>query len=389
MTSVPPPTADPVPGSDALGNGPPGSVLLHAELARTGFSDWPTVNQWATAATRKVSTHPSVGLFRGAPAVAFALNCADRAAYASAVTILDQHIGRVVTRRLADAHDRIERADLPALREYDLMSGLTGLGAYLLHRGRHPDKLRDVLTYLVRLTRPLLLDGVPVPGWWTGHGPKDIQSPDWVGGHGNLGMAHGITGPMALLSIAMRRGVLVPGQPEAIDRVCAWLDRWRCGTQAPWWPAMISLAEWRTGHTRARHPHRPSWCYGVPGIARAIQLAGLALADHHRQQLATAALAATVSDNLRLNHITDASLCHGWAGLALSVWRMAADSTDPHQLTDHLPHLLQRLDHHIQDNPTHDDGFLEGTAGTQIARHTIRSGQPPMSRWDACLLLDG
>lgn len=57
--------------------------------------------------------------------------------------------------------------------------------------------------------------------------------------YGNLGMAHGITGPMALLSIAMRRGVIVPGQAEAINRVCAWLDRWRCGAQAPWWPEMI------------------------------------------------------------------------------------------------------------------------------------------------------
>lgn len=376
-------------GSDALGSGPPGLVLLHAELARTGFSDWPIVNEWATAATRQVSTHPSVGLFRGAPAVAFALNCAGRTAFASVVTTLDQHIGRIVTRRLADAHDRIDRADLPALREYDLVSGLTGLGAYLLHRGRDLDTLREVLTYLVRLTQPLLRDGVPIPGWWTGHGPKDTLSPDWVGGHGNLGMAHGITGPMALLSIAMRRGVIVPGQAEAINRVCAWLDRWRCGAQAPWWPEMISRAEWHSGQPRARHPHRPSWCYGTPGIARAIQLAGLALADHHRQRFATAALAATVSEPHRLTQISDASVCHGWAGLALSVWRMAADASDPHQLTDHLPHLLRRLDHHVRDNPTHDGGFLEGTGGVQLTQHTIRIGQPPMSRWDACLLLDG
>jgi len=31
-----------------------------------------------------------------------------------------------------------------------------------------------------------------LPGWWTASGPDDRPSQSWPGGHGNLGMAHGI-----------------------------------------------------------------------------------------------------------------------------------------------------------------------------------------------------
>jgi len=45
--------------------------------------------------------------------------------------------------------------------------------------------------------------------------------------HGNLGIAHGITGPLALLAVAMKRGVAVAGRAGAIGRICPWTDRWR------------------------------------------------------------------------------------------------------------------------------------------------------------------
>lgn len=84
MTAVLPPPVDPVPGwSQSLSDGAPGVALLHIELARCGLSDWATVQQWATAITRhEVSTHSNASLFRGAPAVAFALHCANRKPYA-------------------------------------------------------------------------------------------------------------------------------------------------------------------------------------------------------------------------------------------------------------------------------------------------------------------
>jgi hypothetical protein len=63
-----------------------------------------------------------------------------------------------VRKRLAAAHERIDRRQLPALSKFDPISGLTGLGVYLLHRN-DDGLLRDVLAYLVRLTDVLKADG--------------------------------------------------------------------------------------------------------------------------------------------------------------------------------------------------------------------------------------
>ncbi|MGW1807070.1 lanthionine synthetase LanC family protein [Streptomyces sp. NPDC002078] len=61
-----------------------------------------------------------------------------------------------------------------------------------------------------------------------GHHHRELRpSPRWPGGHGNFGLAHGIAGPLALLAMALRHGHAVPGQTQAIIRICDWLDRWR------------------------------------------------------------------------------------------------------------------------------------------------------------------
>ncbi|MGH3802688.1 MAG: hypothetical protein ACRDTD_21700, partial [Pseudonocardiaceae bacterium] len=82
--------------------------------------------------------------------------------------------------------------------------GLTGIGQLLLQRAPGSDALGRILGYLVRLTEPLRIDGALVPGWWVSHDPDPLLPTP--GGHANFGIAHGITGPLALLAHAMRRG---------------------------------------------------------------------------------------------------------------------------------------------------------------------------------------
>ena len=115
-----------------------------------------------------INAHPDAcGLYRGAPAVAFTLHAAGRPACATALAILDSHITTLTRRRLERAHQRIEYGRLPALAEFDLISGLTGIGVYLLHRYRGGDLLQEVLSYLVRLAEPLKSGGEELPGYWT------------------------------------------------------------------------------------------------------------------------------------------------------------------------------------------------------------------------------
>ncbi|GCE00620.1 lanthionine synthetase LanC family protein [Embleya hyalina] len=112
--------------------------------------------------------------------------------------VLDGAITARIRHRLGRAHERIDRGELPALREYDPVGGMTGLGAYLLHQGQVTLRLRDVLGYLTRLTHPIRSGTDELPGWWTRDSPTGQPSPHWPGGHLNLGIAHGCTGVLAL-----------------------------------------------------------------------------------------------------------------------------------------------------------------------------------------------
>jgi len=398
-----PPPSEPVPGWDQdLYTGAAGIALAHIEYAHAGLESWHTAHRWTAVTVRgPVTADPGCGLHRGAPAVAFALHASGQLGYAQALAVLDEHITTLTRHRLRRACERIDAGMLPALREYDLIRGLTGIGAYLLHRQLPPPGtpsspvrtsgglLGEVLAYLVRLTQPLVLeDGTVVPGWWTGNAPTDEPSPDWLGGHGNLGLAHGIAGPLALLALAARRGIEVSGQTEAIGRICAWLDQWQMGTGTlAWWPELISRREYTAGTTTQAGPGRPSWCYGTPGLARAQQLAGRALGDPRRQRDAELALAGCLADHRQLAQLTDASLCHGWAGLLHTTYRVASDSAEPKRFNQRQVLDRARQFRYDQTRPT-DDGLLIGVAGIQLALHTATTGTPPLSGWDACLLLD-
>jgi hypothetical protein len=175
------PSYDLAPGwAESLFTGAPGIALLHIEYARTGAGGWDTVHEWAVAMTRSpVTAHPDAcGLDRGAPAVAFCLHAAGKPGYASALAMLDANITALTRHRLERAYERIGAGQLPALREFDLIRGLTGIGAYLLQGHGGGDLLRDVLSYLVRLTEPLKADdGKVVPGWWSGNAPNDQPGP--------------------------------------------------------------------------------------------------------------------------------------------------------------------------------------------------------------------
>ena len=385
-----PPTPPHAPGQvQSLATGAAGIALLHIERALAGTDTWITAHRWLRTAVRGgVPAAVHSGLYRGAPAVAFALHATTGAGrYATARKAVSRAVTALTHRRVDHALDRIARAELPEMAEFDIINGLTGIGAHLLRHAPHDDALPRVLSYLVRLTEPIRHDGLTVPGWWTEQDPHAAVSTAFPGGHANLGLAHGITGPLALLALAKRRGVAVDGHIEAIERVCAWLDIWRQhDTTGTWWPQWITHNEQCIGRPAQPGPLRPSWCYGTPGIARTQQLAALAAGDTTRQHVAEQALASCLSDPGQLARLTDVSLCHGWAGLLLTAWHTAADAATP-TLAEHLPLLAGRLLQHTTTDTSIGDGLLEGYAGVALALHTAGRGTPPASGWDACLLI--
>ncbi|MEV7970544.1 lanthionine synthetase C family protein, partial [Sphaerisporangium sp. NPDC088356] len=252
--------------AQSLATGAAGIALLHIERAHASAGSWRTAHSWVTAAAgTEISAANDTGLHFGAPAISFILHAAgaDGAArYGEALTAIDTYVTALTHRRVDLAQARIDRGDAPAFAEYDLLHGLTGIGAHLLQHAPGSDALGRILSYLVGLTKPLRIDGETLPGWWVFHDPYVRQSDDFPGGHANLGIAHGITGPLALLAQALRRGITADGHLDAISTICAWLDGWRQEAESgPWWPQWITRDELRTGRPDQQGPLRPSWCY--------------------------------------------------------------------------------------------------------------------------------
>jgi lantibiotic biosynthesis protein len=352
----------------SLAEGAAGVALLHLE---TG--NWPAAYKALSQATAGgVSIANGASLFYGAPALAFVLAATDHPGLAQAKAITAQGTATVTRRKLDAAHRRIDRHQQPHFAEYDLIRGLTGLGVVLRRVADH-DLLRQVLDYLVRLTEP---QGT-LPGWWCWNGPEHNQ-PTPAGGHANFGMAHGITGPLALLALTLRDGITVPQHTAAISRICRWLDAWQQHTNGTtWWPQTITLTDLHTGTPAQETPLRPSWCYGTPGIARAQQAAALALHDTDRQHLAEAAFAGCATHPAQTRRLDDGGLCHGTAGLLATARRIAADALTPTPLAP-----VEDLHRHATAVAGEPDGLLCGKAGRHLAAVATTA-----TSWDACLLL--
>ncbi|MCK9871331.1 lanthionine synthetase C family protein, partial [Nocardiopsis dassonvillei] len=262
----------------------------------------------------------------------------------------------------------------PTLTEFDAIRGLTGLGHLLMLRAPDSPELRDLVCYLVHLTEPRTLpDGRKVPGWWTHLDPGGDPSPEFPEGHANHGMAHGISGPLALLAHTSSAGIDIPGQPEAIGRILTWLDRWQHHDDtATWWPYWITATQHR-GEEPVTGPQRPSWCYGAAGIARAQHLAAHALGDTARAAFAEQVLAEALTLPAAREMVVDDSLCHGWAGLALIAH--ASGIGDPHGLL--APILTSGDPEQIADRLLvprgirSGIGLLEGGSGIATALHTL------------------
>jgi hypothetical protein len=414
------------------------------------------------------------GLYAGPAGTAFAALLAARRPtdYAGLLSQLDGYVHAEADRLVAAERERIAAGRAGArLGAVDTISGLSGLGGYLLRRG-HRVALAAVIDCLVGLRRPVALDGAIVPGWWAA-GPPSVGGPaggdqGYQRGHLNLGLAHGIAGPLALLALAWRAGLRRPDQDHAIAVFAGWLIEARAGAgPEPYWPSQLSLAELTKlteltepaeqtkpveltkptepteqtkptepaeqteltgtggsggsgGSATSPVPDRVAWCYGTPGVARALQLAAAALDRPDWAGTAAGTLLTAADRAERTGWLTDSSLCHGWAGLLHICRLVGRDVGDPRLLAvaDRIAGRL--LDSYQPDSPfgfryqapqvgpagdqhhgagrarqqpqvalaPDRPGFLEGAAGIALALHGYARDAPPQTSWDTALLLN-
>jgi hypothetical protein len=369
----------------SLSCGNPAVTLLFAEL-----EDRERAHDYLAAGLVDPLWTAKAGLFGGMGSIAFAAAAASRAygGYSALLSQFDSAMAAGAGPWAAAERARVEAGEPIGSWSYDVVSGFSGVGRHLLSRYETTANPATRTAVIELLSALVAIAVAGVPAWWVHHGRN--RQPHT--GHLNFGLAHGIAGPLAFLSIAWRAGVRVPRQDEAIDKIVALLLRVLSTDQAgPYWPHTLSQLENAVGERP-----RDVWCYGGAGIARALFLAGSATGNPAWEALAHQSLhsALTTSNNL------DYGLCHGWAGLLHITTVMAYDSQNSDYQAaatgiadricdaydEKLPFGFQAA-HPLAAQDLNRPGFLEGSAGIALALHSYATGRPPRTQWDAALLL--
>jgi lantibiotic modifying enzyme len=338
------------------------------------------------------SSHQPVGLFGGLAGLAFAIwyLSRDDTRYRRARMAIEEVL---LPRAVSLAQSFSDRYGIP-VEDYDVVTGISGVAAYLLCRTQD-NSARQALESAVTAMVEIVERETPVPAWFT---PEDmITSRGMIGkypeGCLNCGLAHGVTGVLSVLSLAYRQDVKVSQSHSAIERLAHWLlaqgqnDRWGQS-----WPAAVG--------TRASDLPTPGplgWCYGNPGVARALWLAGDALDDASLREAATEAFRCVYRRPPARRGITSPTFCHGAAGLLEITMRFARDTGLP-EFSEAANSTLEQLlamfaedavygyrDHDHELGSVDRPGLLEGAAGVALVLLAVASPQAP--DWDRIFLL--
>lgn len=384
----------PDPSSIASGSAGYAVIVQYALEALPGQSTWElVVHGFLTEAVEAVSHGvPSIALFHGLAGLAFAAAAASHRGtrYQGLLATLDERLASETVRlatTVGSSHG------LPTA-QFDVVSGLSGAIAYLLS-SRRPT-CRIALSSALEALTALAGTVNEVPRM---HTPASLivnpsMATTYQAGYVNCGLAHGLPGPLAALSIAMIEGTEVPGQRDAIRWYAEMLSSYQISTPSSGlWPSAVSLSP----NGARPSPARFAWCYGPPGVLRALYLAGLALGDRSYCQFASSTLLEAMH-NLRFPlQDESAALCHGIAGLLAIASRFKMDEQNAGWRAV-AANLLSRLLEVFEPSSKfgyarvlpdgtreYHPGLLDGAGGIALALLSSAAASPPW--WDRLLLV--
>lgn len=211
----------------------------------------------------------------------------------------------------------------PWKMDYDLVSGLAGLGLYAL--GRLPrTAARKALSRIVDHLAGISEVSGPGITWHTR--PElltDLQRAVFPEGHYNLGLAHGVPGVIGLLGQICSSGT---GEcEEKARRLLSGAVAWMLGNKQE------GSARFRhcAGPGVLRREIRSAWCYGDPGIAAALLVAARGAKEKAWEQEAIELARHAAARPFEEAGVIDPGLCHGAAGLAHIFNRFYQETGDP------------------------------------------------------------
>ena len=285
-----------------------------------------------------------------------------------------------------------EHPDWPG--EYDLINGLVGLGVYALEGLPRPSAAA-VLERIVARLAERARDEPEGAAWFSP--PERIpehQRKEHPEGFFNLGLSHGAAGIVAVLGGACAAGTA--GARPLLDRAMDGLLARRLPADG-----ICCFPHFYVPGVETR-ASRLAWCYGDPGMAVALLVAGRGAGEPEWERIALEVARSAARRPEVEARVQDAGLCHGAAGVAHIFHRMYVTTGDEELAAAARSWYEQTLSYHApglgvggfrswstggpddtldwRDDP----GFLEGAAGVGLA--LLAAVSPVDPGWDRIFL---
>lgn len=274
----------------------------------------------------------SLSLFGGLAGICFAVDLASkqRTRYQKLLLSLESFlIKETESSYFVPLREKIALG-LPAHPElWEVISGVSGIGAYAVKNSGDPSMRtlsKEILQLVVALTGNIQIGPYSVPGWYH---PRHYQFLEkdkelYPRGNFNIGMAHGVAGILAFLSIATLQGVIIEGQLEAMDRTSKWLLSKVREKQGRFFYENRIAFEEEVGIPFQKLEETPmdAWCYGTAGVARSLFLFAKATKNETVEEEAEKIFCFSS----RLGTFSSPTFCHGAAGLLTLTFLMAQET---------------------------------------------------------------
>lgn len=343
----------------------------------------------------------TASLFSGYAGICLVLDiCSDGGKYLVKVrkNIFDYLM--VVFNKELDVISKKEEVDI---FDYDTIEGVAGITNLLLALNQDEYKCKEeiirAVQYLISLSGHKKSKYGIIPKWHISkeHLFTEGEKNFFPNGILNLGISHGIAGPLVVLSKAYIKGIRVPGQLEAIRLISNDLLKMKLPKEYGW-NGEVGIEEYEKGCNNTKFI-RDAWCYGTPGVAFALLLSSIALESEFVRKQSYSAMVNRIGLN---QGIFSPTFCHGYSGLAYIYYKFYVLSKKQ-KFLDESERLLEKIISFYDENlpfgfPNieldkkgkklyNSVGLLDGVAGTLLTILEL-SLTTKKTEWDTAFLLN-
>jgi lantibiotic modifying enzyme len=274
---------------------------------------------------------------------------------------------------------------------FDFMHGGIGAGIYFLERLPHSTARKHLEKIIYYLEEQKMVSGHDIR--WVNNFMRSANQSSEL--EFNLGLAHGVPSILYFLSKCYEKNIEKKKCEYLLKGSVNWLIKQKISTESTsLYPSIV-----RENKT-TKESSRLAWCYGDLGIASTIWLAGKILKNEGwKQEAIEIMLHACERKNLQINHVIDAGICHGTAGIAhffnrfywetkLPIFKETADYwiDETLKMATFEEGLAGYKAWYGEENGwVNQYGLLEGISGIGLVLYSHISEDEPT--WDKCLLL--